>query len=31
VERRYPADHYVMVDDKLRLLAAITLVQISAA
>jgi FMN phosphatase YigB (HAD superfamily) len=23
VERRYPADHYVMVDDKLRLLAAI--------
>ena len=23
VERRYPADHYVMVDDKLRLLAAV--------
>jgi FMN phosphatase YigB (HAD superfamily) len=23
VERRYPADHYVMVDDKLRILAAI--------
>jgi hypothetical protein len=23
VEARYPADHYVMVDDKLRLLAAI--------
>ena len=23
VERRYPADHYVMIDDKLRLLAAI--------
>ena len=22
VERRYPADHYVMVDDKLRILAA---------
>ena len=22
VERRFPADHYVMVDDKLRLLAA---------
>ena len=24
VERRYPADHYVMVDDKLRILAAVT-------
>ena len=23
VERRYPADHYVMVDDKLRILAAL--------
>jgi len=23
VERRYPAEHYVMVDDKVRLLAAI--------
>ena len=23
VEERYPADHYVMVDDKLRILAAI--------
>jgi hypothetical protein len=23
VERRYPADHYVIIDDKLRLLAAI--------
>ena len=23
VERRYPADHYVMVDDKLRMLAAL--------
>jgi FMN phosphatase YigB (HAD superfamily) len=23
VERRYPADHYIMVDDKLRLLTAI--------
>jgi hypothetical protein len=22
VERRYPADHYVMVDDKVRILAA---------
>ena len=23
VERRYPADHYVLVDDKLRILAAV--------
>ncbi len=23
MERRYPADHYVMVDDKLRILAAL--------
>jgi hypothetical protein len=30
VERRYPAEHYVVVDDKLRILAAIKQFWVSA-